>query len=120
MPCIGGPAPATGTPAHTVYPYLLRDLTFTRSNHVWVADITYIPMTHGFVYVFAVLDWASRRALAWQLSNTLVTDFCLKTVQEALARYGTPDIFNTDQGCQFFGTPHGVYVDNLPSRLIAA
>ena len=88
-------------PAHTVYPYLLRDLTITRSNHVWAADITYIPMTRGFVYVFAVLDWASRRVLAWQLSNTLTTDFCLKAVQEALTRSGAPDIFNTDQGCQF-------------------
>jgi putative transposase len=87
--------------AHTVYPYLLRDLTITRSNHVWAADITYIPMQRGFVYLCAVLDWASRRVLAWQLSNTLTIDFCLKAVQEALTRYGAPDIFNTDQGCQF-------------------
>ena len=80
MPCIGSPAPATGTPAHTVYPGLLRDLTFTRSNHVWVADISCIPMAHGFVYVFAILDWTSRRVLAWQLPNTLTTDFCLKVL----------------------------------------
>ena len=66
-----------------------------------MADITYIPMQRGFVYLFAVLDWASRRVLAWQLSNTLTTDFCLDAVQEAITRYGTPDIFNTDQGCQF-------------------
>ena len=88
-------------PAHTVYPYLLRNAEITRPNHVWAADITYIPMPRGFVYVFAVLDWASRRVLAWRLSNTLTTDFCREAVQEALARYGTPEIFNTDQGCQF-------------------
>lgn len=88
-------------PGHTVYPYLLRHLEITRPNHVWAADITYIPMKRGFVYLFAVLDWASRRVLAWRLSNTLTTDFCLDTVQEAITRYGTPDIFNTDQGCQF-------------------
>ena len=88
-------------PAHTIYPYLLRELTIIRPNHVWAADITYLPMARGFVYLFAVLDWASRRVLAWQLSNTLTTDFCLDAVQEALARYGTPEIFNTDQGCQF-------------------
>jgi len=88
-------------PAHRVYPYLLRHLEITRSNHVWAADITYLPMTRGFVYLFAVLDWASRRVLAWRLSNTLTTDFCIEAVQEALASYGTPDIFNTDQGCQF-------------------
>jgi len=88
-------------PAHRVYPYLLRQLAITRSNQVWAADITYSPMTRGFVYLFVVLDWASRRVLAWRLSNTLTTDFCLEAVQEALASYGTPDIFNTDQGCQF-------------------
>jgi putative transposase len=88
-------------PAHRVYPYLLRHLAITRSNHVWAADITYLPMTRGFVYLFAVLDWASRRVLAWRLSNTLTTDFCIEAVQEALASYGAPDIFNTDQGCQF-------------------
>jgi putative transposase len=88
-------------PAHKVYPYLLRDLEIIRPNHVWAADITYIPMQRGFVYLVAVLDWTSRRVLAWRLSNTLTTDFCLEAVQEALARYGPPEIFNTDQGCQF-------------------
>ena len=88
-------------PAHRIYPYLLRELAITRPNHVWAADITYIPMARGFVYLFAVLDWASRRVLAWRLSNTLTTDFCLEAVQDALTRYGTPEIFNTDQGCQF-------------------
>ena len=88
-------------PAHRVYPYLLRHLESTRSNHVWAADSTDIPMTRGCVYLFAVLDWASRRVLAWRVSNTLTTDFCMEAVQEALVSYGTPDIFNTDQGCQF-------------------
>jgi putative transposase len=87
-------------PAHRVYPYLLRHLAITRSNQVWAADITYIPMHRGFVYLCAVMDWASRRVLAWRLSNTLTTDFCLEAVQEALSSYGTPDLFNTDQGCQ--------------------
>ena len=88
-------------PAHKVYPYLLRNLPITRSNQVWAADITYIPMKRGFVYLFAVLDWASRRVLSWRVSNTLTTDFCIEAVQEAINRYGKPDIFNTDQGCQF-------------------
>jgi putative transposase len=92
-------------PAHRVYPYLLRHLEITRSNHVWAADITYIPMKRGFVYLVAILDWASRRVLAWRLSNTLTTDFCIEAVQEALTTYGTPDIFNTDQGCQFTSLP---------------
>src|SRR5450830_1128581 len=81
--------------------YLLRNMSITRSNHVWAADITYIPMRRGFVYLFAVMDWASRRVLAWRLSNTLTTDFCIEAVQEAITHYGKPDIFNTDQGSQF-------------------
>ena len=88
-------------PAHTVYPYLLRHLDITHPNHVWAADITYIPLQRGCVSLFAVLDWASRRVLAWRLSNTLTTDFCVEAVREAITRYGTPEIFNTDQGCQF-------------------
>jgi putative transposase len=84
-----------------VYPYLLRDLAIERPNQVWAADITYIPMRRGFLYLFVVLDWHSRRVLSWRLSNTLTTDFCLEAVQEAVARYGRPEIFNTDQGCQF-------------------
>jgi putative transposase len=88
-------------PAHRISPYLLRDLDIVRPNHVWAADITYIPMRRGFVYLFAVLDWASRRVLAWRLSNTLTTDFCLDAVREALTQYGRPEIFHTDQGCQF-------------------
>ena len=104
-------------PAHTIYPYLLRDLTINRPNHVWAADITDIPMARGFVELFAVLDWASRRVLAGQLSNTLTIDFCLKAVQEALTRYGAPDIFNTDQGgqctsqeCTGLLTHHGIQI----------
>jgi putative transposase len=102
---------------HQIYPYLLRDLTISRPNHVWAADITYIPMARGFVYLCAVLDWASRRVLAWRLSNTLTTDFCLDAVQEAVDRYGPPEIFNTDQGCQFTSqeftgllTHHGIQI----------
>ncbi len=88
-------------PGHQVYPYLLRNLKIERPNHVWAADITYIPMKRGFVYLFVVMDWASRRVLSWRLSNTLSTDFCIEAVQEALDLYGTPEIFNTDQGSQF-------------------
>ncbi len=88
-------------PAHPIYPYLLRNLDIKRPNQVFAADITYIPMKRGFVYLFAVMDWASRRVLSWRLSNTLTTDFCIEAVQEAIHRYGTPDIFNTDQGSQF-------------------
>jgi putative transposase len=87
--------------AHPIYPYLLRNLAIERPNHVWAADITYIPMKRGFVYLFAVMDWASRRVLSWRLSNTLTTDFCIEAVQEAIHRYGVPEIFNTDQGSQF-------------------
>jgi len=88
-------------PAHPVYPYLLRELEITRPNHVWAVDITYIPMRRGFLYLFAVQDWASRRVLSWRLSNTMATDFCIEAVEEAIARFGAPEIFNTDQGSQF-------------------
>ena len=88
-------------PEHAVFPYLLRNLTIERPNHVWCADISYIPMRQGFLYLFAVLDWATRRVLAWRLSNTLTTDFCIEAVEEAIATHGKPEIFNTDQGSQF-------------------
>ena len=88
-------------PAHPIYPYLLRRLSIQRPNHVWATDITYIPMRRGFIYLVAIVDWYSRRVLAWRLSNTLTTDFCIEALQEAIARYGTPEIFNTDQGSQF-------------------
>jgi len=88
-------------PEHQVYPYLLRGLTIERPNHVWCTDISYIPMSRGFLYLCAVLDWATRKVLAWRLSNTLTTDFCLEAVEEAIAKFGRPEIFNTDQGSQF-------------------
>ena len=88
-------------PGHKIYPYLLRNLPVTRPNHVWAMDITYIPMARGFVYLAAVVDWFSRRVLSWRLSITLEADFCIEAVEEALARHGKPDIFNTDQGSQF-------------------
>ncbi len=88
-------------PEHPVFPYLLRNLTIERPNHVWCADISYIPMPRGFIYLVAVLDWATRRVLAWRLSNTLTADCCIEAVQEAIARYGSPAIFNSDQGSQF-------------------
>lgn len=87
--------------SHPVYPYLLRNQTIDRPNQVWAMDITYIPMRRGFVYLAAVLDWATRRVLSWRVSNTLTTDFCLDAVNEAIARHGCPEIFNTDQGSQF-------------------
>jgi putative transposase len=88
-------------PGHKIYPYLLRNLQVTRPNHVWAMDITYIPMARGFVYLAAVVDWFSRRVLAWRLSITLEVGFCTEALEEALARHGRPDIFNTDQGSQF-------------------
>jgi putative transposase len=88
-------------PEHKVYPYLLRGLEISRSNQVWCADITYIPMRQGFVYLFAIMDWYSRYVVAWRVSTSLDTRFCLEALEEATANNGTPDIFNTDQGCQF-------------------
>jgi putative transposase len=91
-------------PQNPVFPYLLRGLEITRANHVWAMDITYIPMRKGFVYLAAVLDWATRRVLAWRLSNSMTTDFCIEAVEEAIQRHGKPEIFNTDQGSQFTST----------------
>jgi len=88
-------------PAHKIYPYLLRDKTIDQPNQVWAADITYIPMHRGFLYLVAIMDWSTRRVLSWRLSNTLTTGFCVEAPQEALARFGTPKIFNSDQGSQF-------------------
>jgi putative transposase len=88
-------------PGHKIYPYLLRNVAVTRPNQVWAMDITYIPMARGFVYLTAVVDWFSRRVLAWRLSITMEVEFCLEAVTEALARHGRPGIFNTDQGSQF-------------------
>ena len=88
-------------PGHKVYPYLLRNLAVTRPNQVWAMDITYVPMARGFVYLAAVVDWFSRKVLAWRLSITLSADFCIEALEEALDRHGRPEIFNTDQGSQF-------------------
>ena len=86
---------------HKIYPYLLRGLEIDRANQVWAADICYVPMARGFVYVVAIMDWYSRKVLAWQVSNTMDADFCVEALEEALRRYGAPEIFNTDQGAQF-------------------
>ena len=96
-------APRTSKPhpEHRIYPYLLRNMVIGRPNQVWCADITYIPVRNGFLYLVAVMDWASRRVLSWRLSNTMDASFCVQALRQALARYGKPDIFNTDQGSQF-------------------
>ena len=103
-------------PGHKIFPYLLRGLVVDRPNQVWAMDITYIPMARGFVYLAAVVDWFSRRVLAWRLSITLEAEFCLEAVGEALARHGTPEIFNTDQGSQFTSQ---AFVGLLQDRKIA-
>ena len=99
--------PNTSKPAagHKIYPYLLRKLAIDRPNQVWATDITYIPMARGFVYLAAVVDWFTRRVLAWRVSITMEADFCIEAVEEALAKTGKPDIFNTDQGSQFTSLP---------------
>ena len=100
-------------PGHKIYPYLLRGMDITRPNQVWAMDITYIPMAHGFVYLAVVLDWFSRRVLSWRLSITMEEEFCVETLEDALARHGKPEIFNTDQGSQFTGTAFtGVLIKN--------
>ncbi len=90
-------------PQHKIYPYLLRHLSIDHPDQVWCADVTYIPMRRGFLYLVAIMDWFSRKVLAWRLSNTLEADFCVAALEDAIARYGKPDIFNTDQGSQFTG-----------------
>jgi len=96
-------APRTSAPhpAHRIYPYLLKGLAIDRPNQVWCADITYIPVQRGFLYLVAIMDWATRHVLSWRLSNTMDARFCVEALEEALARYGKPEIFNTDQGSQF-------------------
>lgn len=88
-------------PEHKIYPYLLRNLEIDRPNQVWAADITYIPLHRGFMYLVAVMDWHSRKVLSWRISNSLDADFCVEALEEAIQNYGRPEIFNTDQGCQF-------------------
>ena len=99
-------------PGHKIYPYLLRGMEITRPNQVWAMDITYVPMARGFVYLAVVLDWFSRRVLSWRLSITMEASFCIDAIEDALARYGNPEIFNTDQGSQFTGAAFtGVLTD---------
>ena len=97
------PKPRTSQPhpQHKIYPYLLRGLSINRTNQVWATDITYIPMASGYMYLVAIMDWHSRKVLSWRISNTLGTAFCIEALEEALGRYGAPEIFNTDQGAQF-------------------
>jgi len=97
-------------PEHKIFPYLLRDMAITRANQVWCADVTYIPMRRGFLYLVAIMDWHSRKVLSWQLSNSMDASFCVEALSEALERYGTSEIFNTDQGSQFTS---GDFVDVL-------
>ena len=100
-------------PGHKIYPYLLRGIEITRPNQVWAMDITYIPMARGFVYLAVVLDWFSRRVLSWRVSITMEAAFCVETLEDALARHGKPEIFNTDQGSQFTGAAFtGVLIRN--------
>jgi len=98
------PNTSKSNPAHKIYPYLLRDLDIYRPNQAWATDITYIPMKRGFVYLVAILDWFSRRVLAWDLSISMEADFCVRALDEALAKHGKPEIFNSDQGSQFTST----------------
>jgi putative transposase len=109
----------TSTPgaAHRVYPYLLSGLAIEQPNQVWAADITYIPMAKGFLYLVAIMDWASRRVLTWRTSNTLTADFCVEALNEALARYATPEIFNSDQGAQFTAQPFTQMLDAKGIRI---
>jgi putative transposase len=101
VPIYQRPRTTVPHPEHKIYPYLLRNVVVDRPNQVWCADITYIPMRRGFLYLVAVMDWATRRVLSWRLSNTMDVDFCIVALQEALARFGRPEIFNSDQGSQF-------------------
>ena len=98
---VPGPHTSRGHPAHRVFPYLLRGLPITASNMVWCTDITYVPMAKGFMYLVVIMDWFSRYVLAWELSNTLETSFCVRTLRRALLQHGVPAIFNSDQGTQF-------------------
>ena len=101
VPIYQRPRTTVPHPEHRVYPYLLRDAVIDRPNQVWCADITYLPMRRGFLYLVAVMDWATRKVLAWRLSNTMDVEFCIEALQEACARFSRPEIFNTDQGSQF-------------------
>ncbi len=108
-----GPSTSRSHPAHAVYPYLLRGLSVVKPNQVWSTDITYVRLAHGFVYLVAIIDWYSRKVLAWQVSNTLDGSFCIECLESALQKYGVPEIFNTDQGYQFTAT---AFTDLLKER----
>jgi putative transposase len=95
------PRTSVAQPKATIYPYLLKDKAITRPNQAWASDITYIPLAKGFAYLVAIMDWATRRVLAWRVSNTMSSDYCVEALSEAIHRYGAPQIFNTDQGSQF-------------------
>ena len=103
-------------PQHLIYPYLLRGLAIERSNQVWAMDLTYIPMARGFVYLAAIIDWRSRKVLAWDVSISMEADFCVRVLDQALARYGKPEIFNTDQGSQFTSL---AFTDRLKGERVA-
>jgi putative transposase len=112
------PRATVSHPAHRIYPYLLRDLVIDRPNQVWCADITYIPMRRGFLYLVAVMDWSTRRVLSWRLSNTMDVEFCIGALEEALARFGRPEIFNSDQGRSYDGGRQPPLIDgSRPSHL---
>ncbi len=104
VPIYQRPRTTVPNPEHRIYPYLLRALTINRPNQVWCADITYIPMRRGFLYLVAVMDWATRKVLSWRISNTMDVAFCVDALEEAMALFGRPEIFNTDQGSQFTST----------------
>jgi putative transposase len=114
-----GPKPRTSTPTagHKVHPYLLRGLVIDRPNQVWAADITYIPIGRGFLYLVAIMDWASRAVLSWRLSNTMDSSFCVEALEEALASFGKPEIFNTDQGSQFTSSDFIGVLSNAEVRI---
>ena len=113
---VPGPHTSRPHPEHVVYPYLLRGRTVLRPNQVWAADITYIPLEFGWAYLVVILDWHSRAVLAWRLSNSMTVDFCVEALDEALRRFGAPEIFNTDQGSQFTSTE---FTDVLKAKEIA-
>jgi len=96
-----GPKTSQPHPQHKIYPYLLRNLNINRANQVWASDLTYIPMEKGFIYLTVIMDWYSRKVLSWRLSNSLDSSFCIDALEEAIHRYGKPDIFNSDQGSQY-------------------
>ena len=111
------PRTSISHPEHTVFPYLLRGLTVDRPNQVWCADITYVPMRRGFLYLVAIMDWASRKVLSWRVSNTMDVDFCIEALRGAMDRFGVPEIFDTDQGSQFTSPRFTAVLQNAGVRV---